>query len=33
MVRRMQRTLAEYRVRGVSTNQPYRQAILGETES
>ena len=27
VVRRMQRTLAEYRVRGVSTNQPYLQAI------
>ncbi len=31
-VRRMQRTLAEYRVRGVSTNQPYLQAILADSE-
>ncbi len=31
-VRRMQRTLAEYRVRGVSTNQPYLQAILADDE-
>ena len=30
VVRRMQRTLAEYRVRGVSTNQPYLQAILAD---
>ena len=32
VVRRMQRTLAEYRVRGVSTNQPYLQAILADAE-
>ena len=32
VVRRMQRTLAEYRVRGVSTNQPYLQAILGDEQ-
>ena len=32
MVRRMQRTLAEYRVRGVSTNQPYLQAILADEQ-
>ncbi len=31
-VRRMQRTLAEYRVRGVSTNQPYLQAILRDDQ-
>ncbi len=31
-VRRMQRTLAEYRVRGVSTNQPYLQAILADSQ-
>ncbi|WP_420436625.1 pyruvate carboxylase [Candidatus Poriferisodalis sp.] len=32
VVRRMQRTLAEYRVRGVSTNQPYLQAILADSQ-
>ena len=32
VVRRMQRTLAEYRVRGVSTNQPYLQAILADPQ-
>ncbi len=32
VVRRARRTLAEYRVRGVSTNQPYLQAILGNEE-
>ena len=32
VVRRMQRTLAEYRVRGVSTNQPYLQAILADDQ-
>ena len=32
VVRRMQRTLAEYRVRGVSTNQPYLQAILADEQ-
>ncbi len=32
VVRRMQRTLAEYRVRGVSTNQPYLQAILVDAQ-
>ncbi len=32
VVRRMQRTLAEYRVRGVSTNQPYLQAILADAQ-
>ncbi|MFK7918505.1 MAG: pyruvate carboxylase [Ilumatobacter sp.] len=28
VIRRLQRTLAEYRVRGVATNQPFLQAIL-----
>ncbi len=32
VIRRMQRTLAEYRVRGVSTNQPYLQAILADPQ-
>ena len=32
VVRRMRRTLAEYRVRGVSTNQPYLQAILADEQ-
>ena len=32
VVRRMQRTLAEYRVRGVSTNQPFLQAILANPQ-
>ena len=32
VVRRARRTLAEYRVRGVKTNQPYLQAILDDAE-
>ncbi len=32
VVRRLQRTLAEYRVRGVATNQPFLRAILENEE-
>jgi pyruvate carboxylase len=32
VVRRAQRALAEYRIRGVATNQPYLQAILADDQ-
>ena len=32
VVRRLQRTLAEYRVRGVATNQPFLRAILADEQ-
>ena len=32
VVRRLQRTLAEYRVRGVATNQPFLRAILNDEQ-
>ncbi len=32
VIRRLQRTLAEYRVRGVATNQPFLRAILEDEE-
>ncbi len=32
VVRRLQRTLAEYRVRGVATNQPFLRAILSDEQ-
>ncbi len=32
VIRRLQRTLAEYRVRGVATNQPFLRAILADEQ-